>query len=61
VDQSLFPAEIMPVLTPIGWIAHPFPRILNKSLNFAVQLAQKGCLRAQLGHRTAAGSACFHA
>ncbi|MCC7547051.1 MAG: polyphosphate kinase 1 [Burkholderiales bacterium] len=34
--------EIMPVLTPIGLDpAHPFPRILNKSLNFAVQLSGK--------------------
>ncbi len=34
--------ELMPVLTPIGLDpAHPFPRILNKSLNFAVQLAGK--------------------
>jgi polyphosphate kinase len=29
----------MPVLTPIGLDpAHPFPRVLNKSLNFAVEL-----------------------
>jgi polyphosphate kinase len=34
--------ELMPVLTPIGLDpAHPFPRILNKSLNFAVQLSGK--------------------
>src|SRR5262249_13523228 len=31
--------EMMPLLTPIGLDpAHPFPRVLNKSLNFAVQL-----------------------
>ena len=31
--------EVMPVLTPIGLDpAHPFPRVLNKSLNFAVEL-----------------------
>ena len=30
----------MPVLTPIGLDpAHPFPRVLNKSLNFAVELS----------------------
>jgi polyphosphate kinase len=29
----------MPVLTPIGLDpSHPFPRVLNKSLNFAVEL-----------------------
>ena len=34
-----FVDEVMPVLTPIGLDpAHPFPRVLNKSLNFAVEL-----------------------
>jgi len=34
-----FQQEIMPVLSPLGLDpAHPFPRILNKSLNFAVAL-----------------------
>lgn len=34
-----FRQEIMPVLSPLGLDpAHPFPRILNKSLNFAVAL-----------------------
>jgi polyphosphate kinase len=40
--RAYFFREIMPVLTPIGLDpAHPFPRILNKSLNFAVQLSGK--------------------
>ena len=40
--KAYFLREIMPVLTPIGLDpAHPFPRILNKSLNFAVQLSGK--------------------
>jgi polyphosphate kinase len=40
--KAHFLKEIMPVMTPIGLDpAHPFPRILNKSLNFAVQLAGK--------------------
>ena len=40
--KAFFLREIMPVLTPIGLDpAHPFPRILNKSLNFAVQLSGK--------------------
>ena len=34
-----FEREIMPVVTPIGLDpSHPFPRVLNKSLNFAVEL-----------------------
>lgn len=34
-----FRRELMPVLSPLGLDpAHPFPRILNKSLNFAVSL-----------------------
>ncbi|WP_407935865.1 polyphosphate kinase 1 [Cupriavidus necator] len=37
--REFFFAELMPVLTPIGLDpAHPFPRVLNKSLNFAVEL-----------------------
>lgn len=37
-----FVREVMPVLTPIGLDpAHPFPRLLNKSLNFAVELSGK--------------------
>jgi len=34
-----FLREMIPLLTPIGLDpSHPFPRVLNKSLNFAVQL-----------------------
>ena len=37
--HDYFTREVIPVLTPIGLDpAHPFPRVLNKSLNFAVQL-----------------------
>jgi len=37
-----FHTELTPVLTPIGLDpAHPFPRVLNKSLNFAVELSGK--------------------
>ena len=37
--REYFRREILPVLTPIGLDpAHPFPRVLNKSLNFAVEL-----------------------
>ncbi|MDP2823454.1 MAG: polyphosphate kinase 1 [Sulfuritalea sp.] len=37
--REFFLKEVMPVLTPIGLDpSHPFPRVLNKSLNFAVEL-----------------------
>src|SRR5207247_9874056 len=37
--RELFCRELLPVLTPIGLDpAHPFPRVFNKSLNFAVEL-----------------------
>ena len=37
--RDYFRQSILPVLTPIGLDpAHPFPRVLNKSLNFAVEL-----------------------
>lgn len=37
--QQFFRSEVMPLLTPIGLDpSHPFPRVLNKSLNFAVEL-----------------------
>lgn len=38
--KAYFFREMMPVLTPIGLDpAHPFPRVFNKSLNFAVELS----------------------
>jgi len=40
--RDYFFREVLPVLTPIGLDpAHPFPRVLNKSLNFAVELQGK--------------------
>ncbi|MGB0127405.1 MAG: polyphosphate kinase 1 [Rhodocyclaceae bacterium] len=37
--RDYFFREVMPVLTPVGLDpSHPFPRVLNKSLNFAVEL-----------------------
>lgn len=40
--SEYFFRELMPILTPIGLDpAHPFPRVLNKSLNFAVELEGK--------------------
>ncbi len=38
--RAYFFREMMPLLTPIGLDpAHPFPRVFNKSLNFAVELS----------------------
>lgn len=40
--KQVFLSEVLPVLSPIGLDpAHPFPRILNKSLNFIVKLDGK--------------------
>lgn len=40
--QNYFRNELLPVLSPIGLDpAHPFPRVLNKSLNFIVSLSGK--------------------
>jgi polyphosphate kinase len=40
--NSYFLNEVMPLLTPIGLDpAHPFPRVLNKTLNFALELEGK--------------------
>ena len=40
--RHYFQNELLPVLSPIGLDpAHPFPRILNKSLNFIVSLSGK--------------------
>lgn len=37
-----FHEELLPILTPVGLdSAHPFPRILNKSLNFIISLTGK--------------------
>ncbi len=40
--RQFFQREMVPVLTPIGLDpSHPFPRVLNKSLHFAVELEGK--------------------
>jgi polyphosphate kinase len=40
--QNYFNEELLPILTPMGLdSAHPFPRILNKSLNFIIALTGK--------------------
>ncbi|MFO0801712.1 MAG: polyphosphate kinase 1 [Gemmataceae bacterium] len=43
--RELFQREIFPVLTPLATDpAHPFPHLLNKSLNLAVELRRPGVL-----------------
>ena len=40
--EAYFNDELLPILTPVGLdSAHPFPRILNKSLNFIISLTGK--------------------
>jgi polyphosphate kinase len=40
--QAYFQEQVAPILSPIGLdSAHPFPRLLNKSLNFIVSLVGK--------------------
>lgn len=40
--EKFFNEELLPILTPVGLdSAHPFPRILNKSLNFIISLTGK--------------------
>ncbi len=54
-DQSkwihqFFEEELLPVLSPIGLDpAHPFPRILNKSLNFVISLKGKDAFGRESG------------
>ena len=40
-----FTSHVKPILTPVGLDpAHPFSKILNKSLNFAIELEEKNIL-----------------
>jgi len=40
--SDYFNDELLPILSPVGLdSAHPFPRILNKSLNFIISLTGK--------------------
>ncbi|MDI3260636.1 MAG: polyphosphate kinase 1 [Sinobacteraceae bacterium] len=49
--RAYFQNELLPVLSPIGLDpAHPFPRILNKSLNFIVSLSGKDAFGRNIGY-----------
>jgi polyphosphate kinase len=55
--RAFFFREVMPVITPIGLDpSHPFPRVLNKSLNFAVELEGRDAFgrSSERGHRAGA-------
>lgn len=49
--RNFFFSDLMPVLTPIGLDpSHPFPNVINKSLNFAVELSGKDAFGRNLSH-----------
>ena len=49
--KTYFETEVMPVLSPIGLDpAHPFPRIMNKSLNFIVSLSGRDAFGRNIGY-----------
>ncbi len=49
--RNFFFSDLMPVLTPIGLDpSHPFPNVLNKSLNFAVELSGKDAFGRNSNH-----------
>jgi len=48
--RSYFEEELLPVLSPMGLDpAHPFPRVLNKSLNFIISLRGKDAFGRESG------------
>ena len=49
--RNFFFSDLMPVLTPIGLDpSHPFPNVINKSLNFAVELSGKDAFGRNSSH-----------
>lgn len=49
--RNYFQEDLLPILTPLGLDpAHPFPRILNKSLNFIVSLNGRDAFGRRSGH-----------
>ena len=49
--KKYFREEILPILSPMGLdSAHPFPRLLNKSLNFIVSLVGKDAFGRDRGY-----------
>ena len=53
-----FTQEVRPLLTPIGLDpAHPFPQVVNKSLNFVIELSRQRRVRPRHRHRDRQGAA----
>ena len=53
-----FEREVRPLLTPIGLDpAHPFPQVVNKSLNFVIELSGRDAFGARFGDRDREGAA----
>jgi polyphosphate kinase len=49
--KNYFQEEVLPILSPMGLdSAHPFPRLLNKSLNFIVSLVGKDAFGRDRGY-----------
>ncbi len=49
--RRFFEEDLLPVLSPLGLDpAHPFPKVLNKSLNFIVSLEGKDAFGRNTGH-----------
>ena len=57
-SRSYFEREVRPLLTPIGLDpAHPFPQVVNKSLNFVIELSRQRRVRPRDRHRDRQGAA----
>ena len=60
--NEYFQREVKPLLTPIGLDpAHPFPQVVNKSLNFIVELSGPTRLAAKRPSRSSRRRACCRA
>lgn len=50
-SRHYFKNEVLPILSPIALdLAHPFPRLLNKSLNFIVSLSGKDAFNRNISY-----------
>lgn len=50
-SKHYFKTEVLPIISPIALdLAHPFPRLLNKSLNFIISLSGKDAFDRQIDY-----------